>query len=139
MCIRGIKYASVSIYDFYIRICDRPYVFFFSLHSSKGGSKTHIFATISHRTVLNVKCLFVWWYVTPLSKAFRLYRGDLFYWWRKLENPEKTTDLPQVIDKLYHIMLYTSPWSRFELTASVVIVDIKWRNKSIKMSDQSRS
>jgi hypothetical protein len=33
----------------------------------------------------------------------------------------KTTDLSQVTDKLYHIMLYTSPWSRFELTTSVVI------------------
>ena len=31
------------------------------------------------------------------------------------------SDLRQVSDKLYHIMLYTSPWSRFELTTSMVI------------------
>jgi hypothetical protein len=29
-----------------------------------------------------------------------------FYWWRKPENQEKTMNLPQVIDKLDHIMLY---------------------------------
>jgi type IV secretory pathway VirB3-like protein len=41
----------------------------------------------------------------------------IFYIYLSLYNPDKTTDLSQVTDKLYH----TSPWSRFELTTSVAI------------------
>ena len=36
------------------------------------------------------------WYLTPLSTIFQLYHGGQFYWWRKPEYAEKTTDLPHV-------------------------------------------
>ena len=64
------------------------------------------------------------WCLTPHSTIFELNRGCQFYWWRKQDYRENTTDLPLVTNKLHHSLLYRVHLSRmgFQLTMLVVVV-----------------
>jgi len=61
------------------------------------------------------------WCTWNISRLFDC--GGQFYWWRKPQDPEKTTDLPQVTNKLYHMILYISPLAGVEPTSVVIGTD----------------
>jgi bacterioferritin-associated ferredoxin len=71
---------------------------------------------INHSNLLRV-----WLRLWPLSAIFQLYRGGQLHLWRKLEYPEKTTDLLQVTDNFVHITVVSITPRLSEIATLVVI------------------
>ena len=69
-------------------------------------------------------CLFVWWCLTPFQQYFRYIVAVSFIGGgnrKTRENHRSTCRNISHWQTLSHNVVYTLPWSRFELTTSVVI------------------
>jgi hypothetical protein len=96
----------------------------------------YVYIFIGHILITDLICfVFVWWCLTPLSTIFQLYRGGQFYGWKKLDDPEKTTnqsvDVLHPSQELRHVFTLTGYIPSQELPHVFMLVERRFEVLSV--------
>ena len=81
-----------------------------------GGGQCHFQHYFSYMVVVSATfstISVIWWRSVPLSALFQLYGDGQFYWWRKPECKEKTTDLTNKNNIVTVIILQSSKSTQY--------------------------
>ena len=105
-CLKSSQVTAITIsvllliYMFLVLFVILPQVYILSFFLPVFLSCLRLTSTFVFNFLCRVRMVF------DPTWIFQLYGGDQFYWWRKSEHSENTTNLSLVADKLYHIMFH---------------------------------